>query len=182
MIDANSRFLFSPDDPMNFLPSDRLSKVKTIPVVDVQQRLDESYQDQIEILHLRVLDTEEALKREQDQNACLRKSIDGLQANMAGHSTMMNDRNAAVARCTSMESQVKKLEENLKTEVGNRDHFRSLVAEQDKFLNELKQKMGKAVGEQKAVLEAQKRVSLLSTIQLGLLKMVNDITTEYRPK
>jgi hypothetical protein len=47
----------------------------------------------------------------------------------------MNDRNHAVARCTSMESDVRRLTESLAGETGNRDHFRNLVALQDNIDN-----------------------------------------------
>lgn len=134
---------------MNFHPNDRLANILvkkerpmlTIPVLDVQKQLDDKYQDQIETLNLQILDLSDALQMARDREDRLRKSINGLQANMAGHTTLMNDRNAAVARCTSMESQVKKLEADLKTEIGNRDHFRSLVAQQDAFIKEAKRQI-----------------------------------------
>ena len=113
----------------------------TIPVLDVQKQLDDDYRDQIEQYSCKLADQEDALKFERAQNARLRQSINGLQANMAGHTTMMNDRNAAVARCTSMESEVKVLNAALKTETGNRDHFRALVAQQDSFIKEAKRQI-----------------------------------------
>lgn len=148
-MNSHFAFLFGPDDPMNFLhPNDRLAAVltkkdkpMTIPVLDVQQRLDDDYRDQIEALNLKLLDKDDEIRGERDQNIRLRQSINGLQANMAGHTTMMNDRNAAVARCTSMESEVKVLKEELKVQIGNRDHFRALVAQQDAFIKEAKRQI-----------------------------------------
>jgi len=169
MIRPNDRFLFGPDDPMNFLHlNDRLfnaalrhgvdltpkqydtitklhKEAMNIPVLDLQGMLSNQekseFQDTIEALNLKLLDSLGAIKHEQAQNARLRQSINGIEANWIGHTTLTNDRNAAVARCTSMESQVKQLETNLKTEVGNRDHFRSLVAQQDAFIKEAKRQI-----------------------------------------
>ena len=134
---------------INYLHSnDRLASVltkkeqpMTITVLDVPKELTEGYQNQIENLSLEIFDLHDAIKLEKAQNDRLRQSINGLQANMAGHTTLMNDRNAAVARCTAMESDVRKLQADLKTETGNRDHFRSLVAQQDAFIKEAKRQI-----------------------------------------
>lgn len=127
----------------------------TIPVLDVQKKLDENYQDQIENLHLELLERDDAIQREKEQNTHLRQNITGLQANIAFHTTLMNDRNVAVARCTSMESQVKQLEADLKTEIGNRDHFRTLVAQQDAFIKEAKRQIERSKVKRDAELKSK---------------------------
>lgn len=185
----NCAFLFSPDDPMNFLhPNDRLAsvlrkKVKpmTIPVLDVQKQLNEDFQDKIENLNLQILDLADALQISRDREARLRQSINGLQANMAGHTTLMNDRNAAVARCTSMETQVKKLEADLKTEVGNRDHFRALVAQQDAFIKEAKRQIEEFKRKKEEELKAKTSEAEHLAKQVLKLKAENDkyLGSEY---
>lgn len=142
-------FLFGPDDPMNFLhPNDRLAAVLTkkanpmnIPVFDVQKQMDENLQDQIETLHLQILDLEDALQIARDHADRLERRNGELQLRLSTNAVLMNERNAAVARCTSLESDVKRLNADLKTEVGNRNHFRSLVAQQDAFIKEAKRQI-----------------------------------------
>ena len=78
--------------------------MKQIPVLDLQGMLSNQekseFQDTIETLALKLKDQEESTKRAQDLILRLLLQISGLQANMTGHTTLMNDRNAAVSRCT----------------------------------------------------------------------------------
>ena len=113
----------------------------TIPVLDVQKQLDDDYRDQIELFSCKVADLEDTHKVLRDINDRLTLRNEELNNRYTSNMVSMNERNFAVARCTSLESDVKRLEADLKTEISNRDHFRALVAQQDAFIKEAKRQI-----------------------------------------
>ena len=125
------KYRFRPDDRLN--TSDQQEyKPMTVPVFDAQKQTEENYQDQIENLNLKLLDQEDATRIAKELADQWERRNEELRDRME------INRNAAVVRCTSMESDVRNLQTNLKTEVGNRDHFRFLVSQQDAFIKESK--------------------------------------------
>jgi predicted nucleic acid-binding Zn-ribbon protein len=120
-----------------FSEMDRLAEMSTkppmttIPVLDVQKQLDDDYRDQIEALNLKLLDQEDAAQFLKDRISRLELRIQDQNTRITSYQATLNENSFATARCTSLESDVKRLEADLKTETGNRDHFRSLVAQQE---------------------------------------------------
>jgi chromosome segregation ATPase len=119
-----------------------MKKVLTrIPVLDVQRKLEDDLRDQIEMLNLKLKDSEEAnqvltdIRANQDlRNAELSAKLEQEQAYRLKQSDNAYELSQA-------EHRIIKLEKDLTVEVGNRDHFRSLVAQQDAFINEAKRQV-----------------------------------------
>jgi hypothetical protein len=125
---------------------DRLSamsrkKPMNIPVLDVQKQSDENYQEQIENMHLQLLEQEDATRLSRELADRWEKRNEELHARVKDYQSVINERNTSMARATTLESDVKRLESDLRTEVGNRDHFRQLVAQQDAFIKESKRQI-----------------------------------------
>ncbi len=147
---------------MNFLINDRLSKIftkkkkpaMTIPITNVQQFDD--YRDNIERLYLKLIDADEtntALKESKD-NLTLRNGE--LQALLESERELRNRQEDIRYKLNDAEREIIKLKQSLNTEISNRNHFRSLVAEQDKMIKELKNKITQDSDGYRSILEARK--------------------------
>jgi DNA repair exonuclease SbcCD ATPase subunit len=119
----------------------RKKSMLTIPVLNVQKQLDDDYRDQIELFSCRVADLEDTNKVLQDINDRLKQRDNDSQVRITSYQAAVNERSFAVARVTSLESDVRKLNADLKTETSNRDHFRTLVVQQDAFIKEAKRQI-----------------------------------------
>ena len=133
----------------------RKKPMLTIPVLDVQKQLDDDYRDQIELFSCKVADLEDTHKVLRDINDRLTLRNEELNNRYTSNMVSMNERNFAVARCTSLESDVKRLEADLKTEISNRDHFRALVAQQDAFIKEAKRQIEEFKAKKEAELKSK---------------------------
>jgi hypothetical protein len=144
---------------MKFLPNDRLSKGRTMtttPASNVQRKLDDDLRDQIELLNLKMEDADDAIEALGTLNANLNLRNAELQAKLEQEQQYRLKQSDNSFKLNQAEARIVKLEKDILLEMGNRDHFRSLVAQQDKLIKELREKMAKTADEHRAILEARK--------------------------
>lgn len=168
---------------MNFLnPNDRLAILMStpnrpamkIPVLDIQQQMTDDYCDRIELLNLQLEDQRDATKLAESIANTFRQQVNDLNDRITSYQAAVRERSYAVSRCTALESDVKKLQADLKTEVGNRDHFRALVVQQDAFIKEAKRQ----IEEYKLKKEGELRVKTSEAEHLAkqAVRLNDDIT------
>lgn len=133
----------------------RKKPMLTIPVLDVQKQLDDDYRDQIEMLNLKIMDQDDANQFLKDRITRLEERDKDSQTRIESYQAAVVERSYAVARVTSLESDVRKLTADLKTEISNRDHFRSLVAQQDAFIKEAKHQIEEFKAKKEAELKSK---------------------------
>jgi DNA repair exonuclease SbcCD ATPase subunit len=146
----NMKFTILPlNDRLNTIIKQAKSMVKSIPIDEMQKhwdnfiknvtdKLNDSLQDHIELLNMKLADQEDASRVLQDINANLtlrnvelEAKIESLLASQTNHMRMSDAMNNA-------EYEIIELKKSLAVEISNRDHFRSLVAQQDVLLTEFK--------------------------------------------
>ena len=119
--------------------------VNNIPVEDIQKRWDKfvktttdsinaSYFDHIETLHLKMKDMEEANNRLTLTNAELQSKLDSMMIYENKFAKIQDELNVAL-------HQNIKLKSDLEIEIGNRNHFRQLVSDNDNFMAQWKVKI-----------------------------------------
>ena len=133
-----------------------MKKQFTIPVVDKQHEVEDKLRDQIEALHLEVHDAQESIEALGELNANLNLRNAELSAKLEQEQQYRLKQSDTEYQLNQAEQRIVDLEKKMAYEIGNRDHFRALVAEQDKFIKDLKAKITKAEEEQKRILEARK--------------------------
>ena len=97
----------------------RKKPMLTIPVLDVQKQLDDDYRDQIEMLNLKIMDQDDANQFLKDRITRLEERDKDSQTRIESYQAAVVERSYSVARVTSMESDVRKLTADLKTEISN---------------------------------------------------------------
>lgn len=123
------------------LPLNEMQKQWDTFVENVTKKMNDSLQDQIEMLTLQLKDQEEALQIVKNDNSVLYLRNKEFEARLeARHidSTrwmQLEDQN------NRREKEIIDLKAELKTQVQNRDHFRALVAQQDAFIKEIKKQV-----------------------------------------
>lgn len=137
-------------------PMKKLKPNFNIPVVDVQHKVEDDLRDQIELLNLKLHDADESLEAMGDLNANLNLRNAELSAKLEQEQQYRLKQSDNAFELNKAEQRIVDLEKKLLTEMGNRDHFRALVAEQDRLIKELKTKMAKEEDEHKRILEARK--------------------------
>ena len=133
----------------------RKKPMLTIPVLDVQKQLDDDYRDQIEMLNLKIMDQDDANQFLKDRITRLEERDKDSQTRIESYQAAVVERSYAVARVTSLESDVRKLNADLKTETSNRDHFRALVVQQDAFIEEAKHQIEEFKAKKEAELKSK---------------------------
>lgn len=137
-------------------PMKKLKPNFSIPVVDLQRKVEDDLRDQIELLNLKLEDTNDALTLWKREHASLTLRNEELKYKVEQEQEYRNKNIDNSAKLRQLEFDIIAAKNKTATEIANRDHFRSLVAEQDALIKELKTKMAKMESEQRAVLEARK--------------------------
>lgn len=127
-----------------------------IPITDVQQQLDDNFRDQIELLNLKLEDAEETNHVLNDINASLTLRNAELQSKLEQEQQYRLKQSDNAYELNQALHKITKLEKDLTLEIGNRDHFRSLVAQQDAFLNEAKRQIQETKRKYEETLQARK--------------------------
>lgn len=133
-----------------------MKKKVTIPVVDVQSNLDSDLRDQIELLNLKLHDADESIEALGELNANLNLRATELSAKLEQEQQYRLKQSDNAYQLNKAEQRIVDLEKKVTFEIGSRDHFRALVAEQDHFIKDLKAKMARTEEEHKRILEARK--------------------------
>jgi len=155
-----------------------------IPVLDVQKQLDDDCRDKIEFFSCKIADLEDTNRVLNDINDRLRQREKESQDRITSYQAAVNERSFAVARLTSLESDVRRLTESLKVETGNRDHFRALVVQQDAFIKEAKRQIlefkSDALGF-KSDLESKLKTKTSEVVHLAKQALrLNEENSQYR--